>query len=162
MARILIGNVKGPKGDTGLQGIQGEIGPAGPQGPLPPLVNNALATTAGVAALDAVMGKTLQDQITEQNSNLTRKQLIATEGTTEADIKNFISSSISNGQLSFSIVTILNSANTAFFGENGNFTILVAGDSANYGFFATNLWNGKLWTGRFATYQDDWSLVVHA
>ena len=73
MARILIGNIKGPKGDTGLQGIQGEIGPVGPQGPLPPLVNNALATTAGVAALDAAMGKTLQDQITEQNSNLSNK-----------------------------------------------------------------------------------------
>lgn len=70
MARILIGNIKGPKGDTGPQGIQGEIGPQGPQGPLPPLVNNALTTTAGVAALDAAMGKTLQDQVTTTNSNL--------------------------------------------------------------------------------------------
>lgn len=71
MARILIGNIKGPKGDTGLQGIQGEIGPVGPQGPLPTLVNNALATTPGVAALDAAMGKTLQDHIDTTNSNLT-------------------------------------------------------------------------------------------
>ena len=70
MARILIGNIKGPTGDTGPQGEQGGIGPAGPQGPLAPLVNNALATEAGVAALDAAMGKTLQDQITQQNSNL--------------------------------------------------------------------------------------------
>lgn len=35
------------------------------------LVNNALATTAGVAPLDSAMGKTLQDQITTTNSNLT-------------------------------------------------------------------------------------------
>lgn len=70
MARILIGNIKGPKGDTGPQGEQGPVGPQGPQGPLPPLVNNALSTEAGVAALDAVMGKTLQDQITQVNSDL--------------------------------------------------------------------------------------------
>lgn len=73
MARILIGNIKGPQGDTGPQGPQGEIGPVGPQGPLHPLINNALATEAGVAALDAVMGKTLQDQITQTNSNLALK-----------------------------------------------------------------------------------------
>lgn len=39
MAKVLIGNVKGPKGDTGPQGPQGEQGPKGetgaqgPQGP---------------------------------------------------------------------------------------------------------------------------------
>ena len=35
MAKILIGNIKGPKGDKGeqgVQGIQGNIGPQGPQG----------------------------------------------------------------------------------------------------------------------------------
>lgn len=71
MARILIGNIKGPKGDTGAQGPQGATGPQGPQGPLPPLVNNALATEAGVAALDAVMGKTLQEQITNNKNDIT-------------------------------------------------------------------------------------------
>ncbi len=70
MASILLGNIKGPKGDTGPQGIQGEIGPVGPQGPLPPLVNNALATEAGVAALDSAMGPTFQNQIDTLNSNL--------------------------------------------------------------------------------------------
>ena len=72
MARILIGNIKGPKGDTGAQGPRGETGPQGPQGPLPPLVNNALATEAGVSALDAVMGKTLQDQITNNKNDITQ------------------------------------------------------------------------------------------
>lgn len=72
MAKILIGNIKGPKGDTGEQGPQGATGPQGPQGPLPPLVNNALATEAGVAALDAVMGKTLQDQITGNDNDITQ------------------------------------------------------------------------------------------
>ena len=37
--------------------------------PMTSLINNALATVPGVAALDATMGKTLQDQITQQNSN---------------------------------------------------------------------------------------------
>lgn len=71
MQRILIGNIKGPQGAQGIQGPQGPVGATGPQGPMPDLVNNALATEAGVAALDAVMGKTLQDQITDLNSNIT-------------------------------------------------------------------------------------------
>ncbi len=71
MARILIGNIKGPKGDTGAQGPQGPVGPQGPQGPLPPLVNNALETEAGVAALDAAMGKTLQEQVTNNKNDIT-------------------------------------------------------------------------------------------
>lgn len=69
MSRILIGNIKGPQGAQGIQGPQGPVGATGPQGPMPDLINNALATQAGVAALDAVMGKTLQDQITELNSD---------------------------------------------------------------------------------------------
>ena len=36
MARILIGNVKGPKGDTGAAGPQGAQGPQGPTGPTGP------------------------------------------------------------------------------------------------------------------------------
>ena len=68
---VIIGYAKGAQGDVGPQGQIGPQGPEGPQGPLPTLVNNALATTPGVAALDAVMGKTLQDQITQTNSNLT-------------------------------------------------------------------------------------------
>lgn len=33
MAKVLIGNIKGPKGDTGPQGEQGPTGATGPQGP---------------------------------------------------------------------------------------------------------------------------------
>ena len=63
MARILIGNIKGPQGDRGQQGERGPQGAQGVTGTTPALVNNALATQAGVAALDAVMGKTLSDKI---------------------------------------------------------------------------------------------------
>lgn len=73
MARILIGNIKGPKGDTGPQGKQGPTGPQGPKGdtgPMPALINNAATTSAGVGALDAAMGKTLSDQIAVLNSDL--------------------------------------------------------------------------------------------
>lgn len=70
MARILIGNIKGPKGDTGARGATGPQGATGPTGPMPPLTNNALATTPGVSALDAVMGKTLDDKIGKVNSDL--------------------------------------------------------------------------------------------
>ena len=40
---------------------------------MPPLTNNALATTPGVSALDAVMGKTLDDKIGKVNSDLANK-----------------------------------------------------------------------------------------
>ncbi len=90
MARILIGNIKGPQGPQGiqgetgpqgLQGIQGETGPQGPQGiqgekgdtgpqgpqgiqgPLPPLIDNYLATESGKAALDAIVGKLLDERL---------------------------------------------------------------------------------------------------
>lgn len=68
MGRILIGNIKGPQGAQGIQGPQGPVGATGPMGPMPDLINNALASQAGIAALDAAMGKTLQDQITKLNS----------------------------------------------------------------------------------------------
>lgn len=76
MGRILIGNIKGPQGAQGIQGPQGPVGATGPQGPMPDLINNALTTEAGVAALDAAMGKTLQDQLTELNSNKVNTTLI--------------------------------------------------------------------------------------
>lgn len=90
MARILIGNIKGPKGDTGARGATGPQGATGPTGPMPPLTNNALATTPGVSALDAVMGKTLDDKIGKVNSDLSAKEFaFATnpDGVSNANIK---------------------------------------------------------------------------
>lgn len=85
MQRILIGNIKGPQGAQGIQGPQGPVGATGPQGPMPDLVNNALATEAGVAALDAVMGKTLQDQITQLNSKTHELKHGSFTGTTDSN-----------------------------------------------------------------------------
>lgn len=99
MARILIGNIKGPQGPQGiqgetgpqgLQGIQGETGPQGTQGiqgekgdtgpqgpqgiqgPLPPLIANYLATESGKAALDAIVGKLLDERLTAAEKSLTK------------------------------------------------------------------------------------------
>lgn len=99
MARILIGNIKGPQGIQGIQGeigpqgpqgIQGETGPQGPQGiqgekgdtgpqgpqgiqgPLPPLIANYLATESGKAALDAIVGKLLDERLTAAEKSLTQ------------------------------------------------------------------------------------------
>lgn len=99
MARILIGNIKGPqgiqgekgdKGDTGPQGIQGiqgpqgDEGPQGPQGetgpqgaqgiqgPLPPLIDNYLATESGKAALDAIVGKLLDERLKAAETSITQ------------------------------------------------------------------------------------------
>lgn len=99
MARILIGKIKGPQGPQGiqgetgpqgLQGIQGETGPQGPQGiqgekgdtgpqgpqgiqgPLPPLIANYLATESGKAALDAIVGKMLDERLTQAEGKITQ------------------------------------------------------------------------------------------
>lgn len=82
MAKVLIGNVKGPKGDTGPQGPQGEQGPKGetgaqgPQGPAgetgPQGVPGAAATiigatasvddTSGTPKVSVELGGTAQDR----------------------------------------------------------------------------------------------------
>ena len=119
MARILIGNIKGPQGPQGiqgetgpqgLQGIQGETGPQGTQGiqgekgdtgpqgpqgiqgPLPPLIANYLATESGKAALDAIVGKLLDERLTAAEKSLTQlnSDLINTPQT--PDIKAFCKS----------------------------------------------------------------------
>lgn len=58
---VYAGNIRGAQG---IQGIQGETGP------MPALINNALTTVAGQAALDAAMGKALQDEIDTLNSKI--------------------------------------------------------------------------------------------
>lgn len=103
MARILIGNIKGPKGDTGPRGATGPTGPAGPQGPLPPLTNNFLATVAGKSALDAAAGKVLKDQLDQQNSDL---------ASVKKDITN-VETSITDFQGSFAHNTIYLSTDAA-------------------------------------------------
>ena len=70
MARILIGNIKGPQGPKGEQGIQGPTGPVGPQGPLPPLANNGTTEEVGKAALDAAYGKVLRDAVDQLNRDI--------------------------------------------------------------------------------------------
>lgn len=73
MAKILIGNIKGPQGEQGPQGVQGPVGPQGPKGdtgPMPTLINNGTTTQAGVGALDAAYGKTLADKDTDLQNQL--------------------------------------------------------------------------------------------
>lgn len=127
MARILIGNIKGPQGPQGiqgetgpqgLQGIQGETGPQGTQGiqgekgdtgpqgpqgiqgPLPPLIANYLATESGKAALDAIVGKLLDERLTAAEKSLTQlnsdlssvksKRYLLLTGTNQNGIKLYI------------------------------------------------------------------------
>ena len=81
-----IQGIQGPQGDEGPQGPQGETGPQGPQGiqgPLPPLIDNYLATESGKAALDAIVGKLLDERlktaetsIAQLNSELSEKAKI--------------------------------------------------------------------------------------
>lgn len=72
MARILIGNIKGPQGPQGEKGDTGPQGPQGIQGPLPPLIANYLATESGKAALDAIVGKMLDERLTQAEGKITQ------------------------------------------------------------------------------------------
>lgn len=93
MAEILIGNIKGPqgaKGDKGDKGDTGPQGPAGPQGatgPMPALVNGFTTTEAGIAALDAAAGKTLKDQLDQQNSDISEHLVMLPDGATAIQSK---------------------------------------------------------------------------
>ena len=63
---------KGEKGDEGPQGVQGIQGPQGEQGPIgetPELAVNLTTTVAG-KALDATMGKALNDMISANTSSI--------------------------------------------------------------------------------------------
>ena len=139
MARILIGNIKGPQGPQGiqgetgpqgLQGIQGETGPQGPQGiqgekgdtgpqgpqgiqgPLPPLIANYLATESGKAALDAIVGKLLDERLTAAEKSLTQlnsdlsvaqsKRYLLLSGTNQSGIKLYIDTRDERTSLCFS------------------------------------------------------------
>ncbi|TCL60407.1 collagen triple helix repeat protein [Kineothrix alysoides] len=53
---------EGPQGPKGEMGEQGEVGPQGPMGETPELAANLTTTVAG-KALDATMGKVLDDKI---------------------------------------------------------------------------------------------------
>lgn len=60
MARILIGNIKGPKGATGAQGPKGATGPQGPAGPTGVVDTNTPVTfTEATADTDITSGDTL-------------------------------------------------------------------------------------------------------
>lgn len=124
MARILIGNIKGPKGDTGAKGATGPQGPAGPQGPLPSLTNNALATTPGVSALDAVMGKTLNEKIGGVISDLVNDAVGYTAATTlyTADLANAsgtIKIMVRNAIITIEIVSLTCTPDTPIYGIAG-------------------------------------------
>ena len=157
MARILIGNIKGPKGDTGPQGEQGPVGPQGPQGPLPPLVNNALSTEAGVAALDAVMGKTLQDQITQVNSDIQNYKYNEDDINHYESVYSLFKNSISSWG-DFHNMTyhfrIAGDSDPTF--GNAHFVAYIMSDTDRAVFSAIIIskWTGDVWSMIFTSYDD--------
>ena len=161
MARILIGNIKGPQGPQGiqgetgpqgLQGIQGETGPQGPQGiqgekgdtgpqgpqgiqgPLPPLIANYLATESGKAALDAIVGKLMDERLTAAEKSLTQlnsdlsvaqsKRYLLLSGTNQSGIKLYIDTRDERTSLCFSY--------------NGNFFGALLFDNVNKNYLPPN------------------------
>lgn len=85
MARILIGNIRGPQGPSGPAGSIGPKGDKGDPGQGATLINSLVQSTAGVGALDAYQGKVLSDRISgfsekypaSVNENITAGQTIS-------------------------------------------------------------------------------------
>jgi hypothetical protein len=67
--------IQGPVGATGAQGPKGDTGAQGPKGDTPALVTDLQTTSAG-KALDATMGKVLNDKISSINNRLDSKIVI--------------------------------------------------------------------------------------
>lgn len=86
----------GAQGPQGTQGIQGPIGPVGPQGPLPPLVANYLATAAGQGALDAYMGKLIDQRLTDLMNKFTQLngESLIYKGSITDDFNNYNASGV--------------------------------------------------------------------
>lgn len=119
------------------------------------LVNNGLTTEAGKFGLDAAFGKNLQDQITEQNSNIFGERLsVESASTSISDIQQWIISNIKNG---LKYLNVFNDTSTVFAGEQGNFNIIVFGQNPNEAtMIIINHWNAHIWAVSCGTDLGTW------
>ena len=119
------------------------------------LVNNGLTTETGKFALDAAYGKNLQDQITQQNSNIFGERLsVESASTSISDIQQWIISNIKNG---LKYLNVFNDTSTVFAGEQGNFNIIVFGQNPNEAtMIIINHWNAHIWAVSCGTDLGTW------
>ena len=119
------------------------------------LVNNGLTTEAGKFGLDAAFGKNLQDQITQQNSNIFGERLsVESASTSISDIQQWIISNIKNG---LKYLNVFNDKSTVFAGEQGNFNIIVFGQNSNEAtMIIINHWNAHIWAVSCGTDLGSW------
>ena len=119
------------------------------------LVNNGLTTEAGKFGLDAAFGKNLQDQITQQNSNIFGERLsVESTSTSVSDIQQWIISNIKSG---LKYLNVFNDKSTVFAGEQGNFNIIVFGQNSNEAtMIIINHWNAHIWAVSCGTDLGTW------
>ena len=119
------------------------------------LVNNGLTTEAGKFSLDAAFGKNLQDQITQQNSNIFGERLsVESASTSVSDIQTWIISNIKSG---LKYLNVFNDKSTVFAGEQGNFNIIVFGQNYNEAtMIIINHWNAHIWAVSCGTDLGTW------
>lgn len=119
------------------------------------LVNNGLTTEAGKFGLDAAFGKNLQDQITQQNSNIFGERLsVESASTSVSDIQTWIISNIKSG---LKYLNVFNDKSTVFAGEQGNFNIIVFGQNSNEAtMIIINHWNAHIWVVSCGTDLGTW------
>ena len=92
MARILIGNIRGPQGPSGPAGAIGPKGDKGDPGQGATLINSLVQATAGAGALDAYQGKVISDRINGLTSSYVKAvtENIASSGTSSYKLEKNI------------------------------------------------------------------------
>lgn len=124
------------------------------------LVNNGLTTETGKFALDAAYGKNLQDQITQQNSNMEKilpgKSLIVESASTPIEnIQRWIIDNTKNG---LTVLRVFNDKSMVFTGEQGNFNVIAFGQNSNeLTFLVINHWNAHAWIASTIDGESAWT-----
>lgn len=124
------------------------------------LVNNGLTTEAGKFGLDAAFGKNLQDQITQQNSNMEKilpgKSLIVESASTPIEnIQRWIIDNTKNG---LTVLRVFNDKSMVFTGEQGNFNVIAFGQNSNeLTFLVINHWNAHAWIASTIDGESAWT-----
>lgn len=79
MAKILLGNIKGPKGDAGPQGPIGPQGPQGPQGPKGDIYNTVPVANNTAASVQAVPSNSAPCAEVKEIGGMTHRVNVGTE-----------------------------------------------------------------------------------
>lgn len=102
MAKVLIGNIKGPKGEQGPQGIQGIPGPAGADGEID---SNSLIEFVDYEGEGAPQLPGLEESLGKIESNISIGKLMSYVKAFNMNVSNFLKGVVTLGKLANNLTT---------------------------------------------------------